>query len=66
MTLTAVEARYELPDADPDTTVELWHHGEHIHLTGGSATTRPTPPIPAPAPVPHSPRRPQMKGRAPS
>ncbi|WP_370463304.1 glycosyl hydrolase family 65 protein [Micromonospora sp. WMMC415] len=55
VTLTAAEARYELPDADPDTTVELWHHGEHIHLTGGSAATRPMPPIPAPAPVPHSP-----------
>ncbi|WP_309227349.1 glycoside hydrolase family 65 protein [Micromonospora thermarum] len=55
VTLTAGEARYELPDAGPDATVELWHHGEHIYLDGGSAVTRPMPAIPDPGPEPPSP-----------
>ncbi|MER7455476.1 glycosyl hydrolase family 65 protein [Micromonospora sp. NPDC126480] len=63
VTLTAGEARYELPDAAPDATVEVYHHGERLALTGASPLTRPMPPVPAPGPEPPCPRRP--KGRAP-
>ncbi|MGN9774858.1 glycoside hydrolase family 65 protein [Micromonospora sp. H33] len=63
VTLTADAARYELPDAGPDTTVELWHHGEQVRLTGGGVVTRRMPPIPDPGPEPPSPphRRPARR-----
>ncbi|WP_260428758.1 glycosyl hydrolase family 65 protein [Micromonospora globispora] len=46
VTLTPEGARYELPDADPEVTVELWHHGELVRVTGGPATR----PMPLPDP----------------
>ncbi|MFF5176804.1 glycoside hydrolase family 65 protein [Micromonospora sp. NPDC000316] len=63
VTLTPAEARYELPDATPDATVELWHHGEHVRVTGATPVTRPMPPVPDPGPEPPSPpgRRPTRR-----
>ncbi|MFG2101768.1 glycoside hydrolase family 65 protein [Micromonospora echinaurantiaca] len=60
VTLTRDEARYELPDADPETSVDLWHHGEPLQVTGGTPAIRPMPPVPDPGPEPPSPpgRRP--------
>ncbi|MGN9811794.1 glycoside hydrolase family 65 protein [Micromonospora sp. BQ11] len=68
VTLTPEEARYELPDADPEAGVDVWHHGEPFRVTGGASVTRPMPPVPDPGPEPPSPpgRRPKVKGRAPS
>ncbi|MET7875739.1 glycosyl hydrolase family 65 protein [Micromonospora profundi] len=66
VTLTPAEARYELPDAAPDATVELWHHGEHLRVTGAEPVTRPMPPVPDPGPEPPSPpgRRPDRRSAA--
>ncbi|MFI9642642.1 glycosyl hydrolase family 65 protein [Micromonospora sp. NPDC051925] len=63
VTLTRDEARYELPDADPATAVELRHAGEPVTVTGGTAVTRPMPPVPDPGPEPPSPagRRPARR-----
>ncbi|MEU1884432.1 glycosyl hydrolase family 65 protein [Micromonospora sp. WMMD987] len=63
VTLTRGEARYELPDADPTTTVELRHAGEPVTVTGRAAVTRPMPPVPDPGPEPPSPsgRRPARR-----
>ncbi len=63
MTLTADEARYELPDADADVAIELWHHGERLRVTAGEATIRPMPPLPDSGPEPPSPpgRRPARR-----
>ncbi|WP_328348970.1 glycoside hydrolase family 65 protein [Micromonospora sp. NBC_00421] len=60
VTLTRDGARYELPDADPATAVELRHAGEPVTVTGGEAVTRPMPQLPDPGPEPPSPpgRRP--------
>ncbi|MDG4794942.1 glycosyl hydrolase family 65 protein [Micromonospora sp. WMMD1082] len=63
VTLTADEARYELPDAGPGTAIELWHHGERLRVTAGEPTTRPMPRVPDPGPEPPSPpgRRPARR-----
>ncbi|MEV1142896.1 glycosyl hydrolase family 65 protein [Micromonospora sp. NPDC049799] len=63
VTLTADEARYELPDAGPETGVDVWHHGEPFRVTGGAPVTRPMPPVPDPGPEPPSPpgRRPARR-----
>ncbi|WP_433389159.1 glycoside hydrolase family 65 protein [Micromonospora sp. KLBMP9576] len=63
VTLTRDEARYELPDADPGTGVELWHHGEPLRVTGAAPVTRPMPEVPDPGPEPPSPpgRRPTRR-----
>ncbi|GAA4565965.1 glycosyl hydrolase family 65 protein [Micromonospora coerulea] len=64
ITLTPDQARYELPDAGPETAVELWHHGERLRVTGADAVTRAMPPVPDPGPEPASPpgRRPARRG----
>ncbi|MCZ7421515.1 MULTISPECIES: glycosyl hydrolase family 65 protein [unclassified Micromonospora] len=63
VTLTADEARYELPDADADVAIELWHHGERLRVAAGEATIRPMPPLPDSGPEPASPpgRRPARR-----
>ncbi|MFF5213911.1 glycoside hydrolase family 65 protein [Micromonospora sp. NPDC000442] len=63
VTLTADEARYELPDADADAAMELWHHGERLRVTADRPTTRPMPPLPDPGHEPPSPpgRRPARR-----
>ncbi|WP_444951863.1 glycosyl hydrolase family 65 protein [Micromonospora ureilytica] len=63
VTLTPVEARYELPDAAEDAEVELWHHGESLRVTGAEPVTRPMPQVPDPGPEPPSPpgRRPTRR-----
>ncbi|RLP91545.1 glycoside hydrolase family 65 protein [Micromonospora sp. BL4] len=63
VTLTATEARYELPDAGPDVAVDLWHHGAELRVTGAAPVIRPMPPVPDPGPEPHSPpgRRPTRR-----
>ncbi|GIJ22351.1 glycosyl hydrolase [Micromonospora lutea] len=63
VTLTADEARYELPDAEGDAAIELWHHGERLRVTAGQSTTRPMPPLPDLGPEPPSPpgRRPARR-----
>ncbi|TYC06483.1 hypothetical protein FXF53_03595 [Micromonospora sp. WP24] len=46
----------------PETTVELWHHGERPGV-GGAPVTRPMPSVPDPGPEPASPpgRRPPRR-----
>ncbi|MFG3702044.1 glycosyl hydrolase family 65 protein [Micromonospora sp. NPDC047620] len=63
VTLNRDEARYELPDADPETGIEVWHHGERLRVTGAGAVARPMPPVPDPGPEPPSPpgRRPTRR-----
>ncbi|SCE84885.1 alpha,alpha-trehalose phosphorylase [Micromonospora coriariae] len=63
VTLTRAEARYELPDADPDATIDLRHHGAEFRVTGAAPVIRPMPPVPDPGPEPHSPpgRRPTRR-----
>ncbi|TDC31114.1 glycoside hydrolase family 65 protein [Micromonospora sp. 15K316] len=63
VTLTRDEARYELPDAGPESTVEVWHHGERLSVAGGAPVTRPMPPVPDPGPEPPCPpgRRPPRR-----
>ncbi|WFE45489.1 glycosyl hydrolase family 65 protein [Verrucosispora sp. WMMD1129] len=63
VTLTADEARYELPDADAGVAIELWHHGERLRVTADHPTTRPMPPLPDLGPEPPSPpgRRPARR-----
>ncbi|MFJ8686188.1 glycoside hydrolase family 65 protein [Micromonospora wenchangensis] len=63
VTLTRDGARYELPDADPETTVALRHAGEEVTVTGAAAVTRPMPQVPDPGPEPPSPpgRRPARR-----
>ncbi|MEV4725437.1 glycoside hydrolase family 65 protein [Micromonospora humida] len=63
VTLTRDGARYELPDADPETTVDLRHAGEPVTVTGAAAVTRPLPQVPDPGPEPPSPhgRRPARR-----
>lgn len=63
VTLTSDEARYELPDADPETGIEVWHHGEPLRVTGAGPVTRPMPEVPDPGPEPPSPpgRRPTRR-----
>ncbi|WP_341718434.1 glycosyl hydrolase family 65 protein [Micromonospora sp. FIMYZ51] len=56
VTLTADEARYELPDADPGTAIDLWHHGERVRVAGGAPVSRPMPPVPDWGPAPCAPR----------
>ncbi|MCZ7440399.1 family 65 glycosyl hydrolase [Micromonospora sp. WMMC241] len=56
VTLTPDTARYELSDAGAGDTVELWHHGDQLHLTGTTPVSRPMPPVPTPGPTPTSPR----------
>ncbi|MFG2061632.1 glycoside hydrolase family 65 protein [Micromonospora sp. NPDC048871] len=63
VTLTADEARYELPDAPTGTTVELWHHGERLRVSAGEPATRPMPSVPDFGPEPHSPDGRRPKGR---
>lgn len=62
VTLTAGEARYELPDAGPEATVEVWHHGERLRV-GVAPVTRPMPPVPDAGPEPPCPpgRRPPRR-----
>ncbi|MEU5944000.1 glycosyl hydrolase family 65 protein [Micromonospora sp. NPDC047465] len=63
VTLTRDEARYELPDADPATGIEVWHHGEPLRVTGAGPVARPMPVVPDPGPEPPSPpgRRPTRR-----
>ncbi|WP_431916419.1 glycoside hydrolase family 65 protein [Micromonospora wenchangensis] len=63
VTLTRAGARYELPDADPETTLDLLHAGEAVTVTGAAAVTRPLPQVPDPGPEPPSPpgRRPARR-----
>ncbi|MFG3423641.1 glycoside hydrolase family 65 protein [Micromonospora sp. NPDC049460] len=63
VTLTGDEARYELPDADPATGIEVWHHGEPLRVTGAGPVVRPMPVVPDPGPEPPSPpgRRPTRR-----
>ncbi|MFC3503721.1 glycoside hydrolase family 65 protein [Micromonospora krabiensis] len=63
VTLTRDEARYELPDADAATTVEVWHDGERLRVTGDTPVVRPMPAVPQPGPEPLFPpgRRPARR-----
>ncbi|WKU03023.1 glycoside hydrolase family 65 protein [Micromonospora sp. HUAS LYJ1] len=63
VTLTRDGARYELPDAGPETTVALRHAGEAVTVSGAAAVTRPLPQLPDPGPEPPSPpgRRPARR-----
>ncbi|WP_433687699.1 glycoside hydrolase family 65 protein [Micromonospora carbonacea] len=63
VTLTPDGVRYELPDTTPDATVELWHRGERVAVTGAAPVTRPLPAVPDPGPEPPSPpgRRPARR-----
>ncbi|SCL23870.1 alpha,alpha-trehalose phosphorylase [Micromonospora nigra] len=63
VTLTGAEARYELPDADGGTAIELWHHGERLRVAAGEPAVRPMPPVPDAGPEPSCPpgRRPTRR-----
>ncbi|GIJ79421.1 alpha,alpha-trehalose phosphorylase [Micromonospora phaseoli] len=63
VTLTADEARYELPDAEADAAMELWHHGEWVRVTADAPVRRPMPPLPDFGDEPPSPpgRRPARR-----
>ncbi|WP_254876692.1 glycoside hydrolase family 65 protein [Verrucosispora sp. NA02020] len=66
VTLTADEARYELPDAPADAAVELWHHGEQVRVVAGSPARRPMPTVPDFGDEPTAPpgRRPARRAAA--
>ncbi|WDZ87972.1 glycoside hydrolase family 65 protein [Micromonospora cathayae] len=63
VTVTPDEVRYELPDAGPETGVDLWHDGTRIRVTGGAPCVRPLPALPDPGPEPTAPpgRRPARR-----
>ncbi|MFY1705411.1 glycoside hydrolase family 65 protein [Micromonospora sp. WMMA1923] len=63
VTLTSDGARYELPDAEPGTEIEIRHCGERLRITPTGPVTRPLPAVPDPGPEPTAPpgRRPTRR-----